>query len=49
MKQYSFQNTERSVKNNISTFCQVVYQSLQQKSERYFCISVQLHGIYIFL
>ena len=49
MKQYSFKNMERSVKNNISTFCQVTDQLLQQNNERYFFISVQLRGIYIFL
>ena len=49
MKQYSFKNMERSVKNNISTFCQVTDQLLQQNDERYFFISVQLRGIYIFL
>jgi hypothetical protein len=36
------------VQNNISTFCQVADQILQQKNERYF-FSVQLWGIYRFL
>jgi len=49
MKQYSFKNAGHSVKNNISTFCQVANQLLQQNSERYFFISVQLRGIYRFL
>jgi len=31
MKQYSFKYAERSVKNNISTFCQIADQLLQQK------------------
>ena len=33
MKQYSFKNAEPSV-NNISTFCQVADQLLQQNIER---------------
>jgi hypothetical protein len=49
MKQYSFKNAEPSV-NNISAFCQVADQLLQQNIERYiFLISVQLRGIYRFL
>ena len=41
MKQYSFKNSECPVQNNISTFCQVADQILQQKNERYL-FSVQL-------
>ena len=33
MKQYSFKNAERSVKNNISTFCQIADQLLKQNIE----------------
>jgi virulence-associated protein VapD len=35
MKQHSFKNAGGSIKNNISTFCQVADQLLQQNSERY--------------
>jgi hypothetical protein len=45
-KQYSFKNAEHSVKNNISTFCQVADQLLQRKNGRIFFISVQSRGIY---
>ena len=49
MKRYSFKYAEPSV-NNISTFCQVADQLLQQNIERYFFfISVQLRGLYRFL
>jgi len=49
MKQYSFKNAGRSINKNISTFCQVVDQLLQQNIERIFFISVQLRDIYRFL
>ena len=38
MKQYSFKNAERSVQNNISTFCVVADQLLQQNNEIYFFV-----------
>jgi hypothetical protein len=38
MKQYSFKNAEYSVQNNISTFCQVAYQHLQQNNEIFFLV-----------
>jgi hypothetical protein len=46
MKQYSFKSAGRSIKKNISTFCQVSDQLLQQKSDRYF-LSVFNYVVFI--
>jgi hypothetical protein len=47
MKQYSFKNTEQSIKNNISKICQVADHLLKHISDRYFFLSVFNYVVFI--
>jgi len=38
MKQYLFKNAERSVQNNILTFCEIANKLLQQNNEKCFLV-----------